>query len=517
MLRLVKGAYWDTEIKRAQEAGLDDYPVYTRKVSTDVSYLLCLQRIIAAGESIYPQFATHNAYTVATVCQMMPKGQPYEFQRLHGMGMGLYQALKLTHPEIICRVYAPVGGHKELLPYLVRRLLENGANTSFVNRIEDRTMPLQSLLQDPIAQLEKMESKAHPKIPSPRKLFSPERDNAMGLNLHDELTLIRLEKSLQELSQKKYSAAPLIKGESLFGETVAVTNPANHSEQVGEVVEATAAMVELAFVAASQGFDTWRDSPLEARASCLERAADLFEEDHAELIVLCVREAGRGVADAVSELREAVDFCRYYAAQLRKTFMPISLPDPTGEENTLLLHGRGVFVCISPWNFPLAIFTGQVVAALAAGNAVIAKPARQAPLIAMRVVQLLHEAGVPTSALQLLPGASGVLSQGLLNHSALAGVAFTGSTQAALQINRTMAARDGAILPLIAETGGQNVMIADSSALPEQVVQDVLFSAFNSAGQRCSALRVLFVQEESAARIIELMQGALPEIGRAHV
>lgn len=512
MLRLVKGAYWDTEIKRAQEAGLEDYPVYSRKVSTDVSYLFCVQRIIAAGDCFYPQFATHNAYTVAAVCQLMPSDLPFEFQRLHGMGVGLYQALKESRPDTICRVYSPVGGHKELLPYLVRRLLENGANTSFINRIEDQQTPLESLVQNPVVQLGEMVDKPHSQIPCPTELFAPERRNAMGINLHDELTLRSLEKSLFELHQQVFSAAPLINGESQKGETIAVNNPANNSEIVGEVVEATAEMVGAAFAAAQQGFTEWRDSPIEMRAACLERAADLFESHHAELISLCIREAGRGVADALSELREAVDFCRYYAAQLRKTFQPISLPGPTGEENSLLLHGRGVFVCISPWNFPLAIFTGQVAAALAAGNAVIAKPARQTPLIAMRVVQLMHEAGIPTSVLQLLPGASGLLSQPLLSHPVLSGVAFTGSTQAALKINRTMAARDGAILPLIAETGGQNVMIVDSSALPEQVVQDVLFSAFNSAGQRCSALRVLFLQEESAERIIELMKGAIVEL-----
>ncbi len=510
-LRLVKGAYWDSEIKRAQQLGLDGYPVFTRKVNTDVSYLACARRVLAAPEVFYPQFATHNAYTVAAV-QVLAGHRSFEFQRLHGMGEALYGALLDEPGAPPCRVYAPVGAHADLLPYLVRRLLENGANTSFVNRLEDPDTPMEQLVADPVEQARALSHKSHPRIPLPADLYGPERRNARGVNLTDTATLVQLATAMQKTAARAWQAAPLIAGERMTGETHAVAGPADVRYTLGEVVEATAEHVAWAYEVAAANAARWADTDVSTRAQILERAADLLEMHMAELLWLLVREGGRCLPDAVAEVREAVDYCRYYASHARRLFAETALPGPTGERNTLRLHGRGVFVCISPWNFPLAIFLGQVAAALVAGNAVIAKPAHQTPLVAMRAVELLLEAGVPPQVLHLLPGSSGTLAERLLADSRLGGVVFTGSTETAQAVQRRLAQRPGPILPLIAETGGINAMIVDSSALPEQVVTDVLVSAFNSAGQRCSALRVLFLQEEIAEPVLDLLAGAMAEL-----
>ena len=512
MIRLVKGAYWDSEIKLTQEQGLDDYPVFTRKESTDLSYLACIHQIIAAGEHFYPQFATHNAYTVATVQTLMPSTQNYEFQRLHGMGQSLYEELLQTDPTIRCRVYGPVGNHADLLPYLVRRLLENGSNTSFVNRIEHADLPIDELIKDPVDTLSSCDAMPHPAIPLPRKLYGDARLNSRGMNLLDIMTLQELEQTFSELNQREWQAAPFIRGEAQGSQPISVYSPSNPQTVVGHVVESTEVQVDHALTTAHDYRYAWAIQPVALRAQVIEQAADLLEAHCEELMFLCIHEAGRGIKDSLSEVREAVDSCRYYAQQARETLTPQAMNGPTGESNTLNTHGRGVMVCISPWNFPVAIFTSQVIAALVAGNTVIAKPAHQTPLTAMCVVERLHEAGVPVDALQLLPGKSSVVGEPLLQDERVAGVLFTGSTGAARAINRTLAQRSGAIVPLIAETGGQNAMIVDSSALPEQVVSDVMTSAFNSAGQRCSALRVLFLQNDVAPRVIELLKGAMTEL-----
>lgn len=512
MIRLVKGAYWDSEIKYAQEQGLDGYPVFSRKVFTDLSYLACVKQIISAKKYFYPQFATHNAYTVATVQTLMKSGQDYEFQRLHGMGEAVYSEVKQTNPSIKCRVYAPVGNHKDLLPYLVRRLLENGSNTSFVNRIENENLPIDDLVQDPIVSVKALESIPHPSIPLPRYLFNDSRLNSKGINFSDITILQKLDHAFIEMAKRDWHAAPLIKGEERSGKLKAIVSPEKPDVIVGHVIESTQEHVTDALTVAYDYRDQWANQTVELRTEIAERAADLLERHREELMFLCVREGGRCIKDALSEVREAIDSCRYYAMQARKTLSRQVLPGPTGESNTFSMHGRGVILCISPWNFPVAIFTSQIIAALVAGNTVIAKSAHLTPLAAMRVVQLLHEAGIPTDALTLLPGQSDVMSEVLLQDERIAGVIFTGSTEVAKIINQTLALRPGPIVPLIAETGGQNAMIVDSSALPEQVVSDVISSAFNSAGQRCSALRVLFLQDDIAPRVIELLTCAIAEL-----
>jgi RHH-type transcriptional regulator, proline utilization regulon repressor / proline dehydrogenase / delta 1-pyrroline-5-carboxylate dehydrogenase len=505
-VRLVKGAYWDTEIKRAQEQGFDDYPVFTRKLATDVSYLVCARRLLAGGDAFYPQFATHNAQTLASIIEVAGDRRAFEFQRLHGMGEALYADLKADADlDIACRVYAPVGSHQDLLPYLVRRLLENGANTSFVNRILDPAVPIEHLVGDPALQLARIEPKANPKIPLPPALYGPGRKNSRGVDLADPDELARLAARIET------EFAPGLVAASGSQEPKPSYDPADRSREIGRVSEADPAAVERAVAQAERGFASWDRTPVETRAACLERAADLYEANAPELLAWCVREAGKTLVDAVAEVREAVDFLRYYAVQARAGVPPSELPGPTGESNQIALHGRGAFAAISPWNFPLAIFTGQVAAALVVGNAVIAKPAPQTPLIAARAVALLHEAGVPEDALILLPGGPEVGAR-LVESPAIAGVAFTGSTRAAWQINRTLAAKDGPIPALIAETGGQNAMLVDSSALTEQVVADVLLSAFRSAGQRCSALRVLYLQDAIADRVLEMLAGAMLEL-----
>ncbi|MDP6391007.1 MAG: bifunctional proline dehydrogenase/L-glutamate gamma-semialdehyde dehydrogenase PutA [Alphaproteobacteria bacterium] len=512
MLRLVKGAYWDAEIKQAQEDGLEGYPVFTRKASTDVSYLACAKRIAAAGDVFYPRFATHNAHTLAAVGEILGDRRDFEYQRLHGMGEALYDRV-VGADGPACRIYAPVGSHKDLLAYLVRRLLENGSNTSFVNRIVDEELPISAIAADPVAKTEARKVKPHPRIPLPRDMHLPERANSKGIDLNDPATLAWLDAEMDRHAAKHRRAAPIIDGEARDGEAREARDPADDRRVIGEVVEATADQVETAIAIARGAAPGWDLAGAGRRATALERAADLFEANMAQLMTIAVREGGKTIADAVAEVREAVDFLRYYAARARADFAgPLQMPGPTGETNELELHGRGVFACISPWNFPLAIFTGQVSAALAAGNAVIAKPAGPTPLIAHRAVELMHDGGVPGDVLHLLPGPGGMIGGALASDQRIAGIAFTGSTETAQGINRALAARAGAIVPLIAETGGQNAMIVDSSALPEQVVGDAVTSAFQSAGQRCSALRVLYLQDEIADRVIEMLAGAMAEL-----
>ncbi len=515
MVRLVKGAYWDAEIKRAQERGLAGYPVFTRKSWTDLSYLAAARRLLAAQDCIYPQFATHNAYTLAALHHMADPRAAFEFQRLHGMGEALHAvAAETLAPHRPCRVYGPVGSHEDLLPYLVRRLLENGANTSFVHKISDPATPIARLVEGPMEALARLGPAPHPKIPLPVHLFGPSRRNSSGVDMSDVEALTDLAAKMEERAgAQAWTAAPVIAGATVPGRPVrAMRAPADRDRVVGQVQEATQEDAAAAVGEAATAQERWAKRDAEERAKLLERAADLFEDNRAALMARVVGEAGRTIPDALSEVREAVDFLRYYAAEARRLFaVPLSLPGPTGERNSLALHGRGVFVCISPWNFALSIFTGQIAAALAAGNAVIAKPAPQTPLIAAEAVRLLLAAGIDPGCLHLLPGGAD-LGGALVSDPRIAGVAFTGSTETGWRINRALAAREAPIATLIAETGGQNAMIVDSSALPEQVVTDALSSAFNSAGQRCSALRVLFVQEEIADKVERMLAGAMAEL-----
>jgi RHH-type transcriptional regulator, proline utilization regulon repressor / proline dehydrogenase / delta 1-pyrroline-5-carboxylate dehydrogenase len=484
MVRLVKGAYWDTEIKRAQERGLDGYPVFTRKAMTDLNYVACARQLLALRPRIFPQFATHNALTVATILELTRGESGFEFQRLHGMGEALYAKLGEDRPDIACRTYAPVGSHRDLLAYLVRRLLENGANSSFVALAADEAVPITTLLRRPAEIIGSADNAGHPNIPLPPDLYRPQRKNSRGIELGERAALDQLVSAI--------AAAPL--------------------RAAGRVADATPAEANAAISAARDGFTNWSRTPADIRAAALEKAADLLEQRTAHFIARLQREGGKTLDDALSEVREAVDFCRYYAAEGLVQFGASKvMPGPTGESNVLRLRGRGVFIAISPWNFPLAIFLGQVTAALMAGNAVVAKPAEQTPLIAAEAVRLLHEAGVPASALHLVQG-DGRIGAALVAHPEIAGVVFTGSTEVARAINRTLAARDGPIVPLIAETGGINAMIVDATALPEQVADDVVTSAFRSAGQRCSALRLLFLQDDVADRMIEMIAGAAREL-----
>jgi RHH-type transcriptional regulator, proline utilization regulon repressor / proline dehydrogenase / delta 1-pyrroline-5-carboxylate dehydrogenase len=510
MVRLVKGAYWDTEVKAAQVAGLPDYPVFTRKIATDVSYLACAKKLFAASDVIFPAFATHNANTIGQV-KALAAGRPFEFQRLHGMGEALYDELAKLERGIgdtptPVRIYAPVGSHKELLAYLVRRLLENGANSSFVNRIADEQVSLDELVRDPVAELDAREPKRNPKIVLPRDVFGPNRRNSAGVDLSDPLVREPLLERLAALESRSWTARPTL-GK---GQARAITSPSDRRITVGTVFEASADEVDRMVRTAHAAQVGWDALGGETRARLLDRAADLYEEHREEFFSLCIREGGKTLPDAILEVREAVDFLRFYASEARRQFTrPMPLPGPTGEQNELRLHGRGVFASISPWNFPLAIFTGLTSAPLAAGNAVITKPAGQTPLIGTLAVELMHQAGVPQEVVQLAPGSGRVVGGTLTAHPLLAGVVFTGSTETARTINRTLADRDGPIIPFVAETGGQNAMIVDSSALPEQVTRDVISSAFQSAGQRCSALRVLFVQEDVADGMIKMIAGAM--------
>ena len=514
-VRLVKGAYWDSEIKWAQEAGLAGYPVFTRKVNTDVAYLAASRALLAQSERFYPQFATHNAHTVAWVATLAGD-RPYEFQRLYGMGEALHR--EVVHPEALgkpCRIYAPVGGYRDLLAYLVRRLLENGANTSFVNRLADDAAPITAIVADPVDKAAALSDKANPLIPLPPELFLPERRNSLGLPLFEPSVRAPLLRSMEALLASPAAANPIVLGEEIEegGEVAWITSPHDRRVVVGTCRTASPEAIDSALEAAKAACERWDRRGGEARAATLDRAADLFEADQPHLMALMVREAGKTLQNAQGDLREAVDHLRYSAAEARRQFAaPSELKGPTGERNQLSLHGRGVFAAISPWNFPLAIFTGQIAGALAAGNAVVAKPAEQTPLVAARAVRLLHQAGVPPDVLHLLPGKGEIVGAALVGDGRVDGVVFTGGTDTGIAINRALAARDGKIVKLIAETGGQNAMIVDSSALPEQVVDDALTSAFDSAGQRCSALRVLFLQDDVADPILKMLLGAAREL-----
>jgi RHH-type transcriptional regulator, proline utilization regulon repressor / proline dehydrogenase / delta 1-pyrroline-5-carboxylate dehydrogenase len=509
MVRLVKGAYWDSEIKRGQERGLADYPVFTRKAMTDLSYDDCVRRLLGARPRLYPQFATHNALTVASVIEDAGGVDGYEFQRLHGMGEALYRALLDELPGLTCRVYAPVGGYADLLAYLVRRLLENGANSSFVSVAADPSVPITDILKRPQSRVGVPARARNAHIPLPRDLFAPERKNSSGTEFGDRAALDGLLADVKKAMQKT-AASPLIDGVPGKGQVREMRSPIDDAI-VGTVIEGGEEAVAAATAAAQAGFAAWNRLGAVARADTLARAGDLIEQSRGRLIALLQNEGGKTLDDCVAEVREAADFCRYYAVQARRSLVPRALPGPTGESNTLRYRGRGAVVCISPWNFPLAIFTGQVAAALAAGNSVVAKPAEQTPLVAYEAVKLLHAAGVPAGALHFVPG-DGRVGAMLVESARAAGVAFTGSTEVARRINRTLAAKDGPIAPLIAETGGINAMIVDATALPEQVTDDVIVSAFRSAGQRCSALRLLCVQEDVADRVLAMVMGAAREL-----
>jgi len=513
-VRLVKGAYWDMEIKLSQQQGLDGYPVFTRKAATDVSYIACAKRLLAEPGVFYPQFATHNAHSISAILEMAGENRNFEFQRLHGMGEVLYeQLINDKNENIACRVYAPVGSHEDLLAYLVRRLLENGANSSFVNRIVDERVPLERIIADPIEKIRRIEHKPHPRIPLPCKLYGKSRKNSAGIDTSDTRTLTTLAKRMHAAREQTWEACPIIGGAAQNGESTNVVDPSDNRRVIGSLVNTSTELIDQALGRAYKARSIWSETPAVERSACLERMAALLEQNMPELMAIAVREAGKTIADGIAEVREAVDFCRYYAERCRADFAePIEMPGPTGELNQLSLHGRGIFICISPWNFPLAIFTGQISAALAAGNAVIAKPAEQTPLISSRAVQLFHEAGIPGEVLHLLPGDGTTVGAPLVADERVAGVAFTGSTETARLIHQTLAAKQGPIVPLIAETGGQNAMLVDSSALPEQVIVDVLASSFQSAGQRCSALRVLFVQTDIAGKLLTMLAGAMQEL-----
>ncbi len=515
-VRLVKGAYWDSEVKRAQVQGLAGYPVFTRKAHTDISYLACARALLDADDAVYPMFATHNAHTIAWVTlRARAKGtQALEFQRLHGMGEALYRRALGDDPQqrVACRVYAPVGSHEDLLPYLVRRLLENGANTSFVNRIGDPRVAVDDVVADPLARARSWDYAPAERLPAPADMYAPERQNSRGVSLADQDAMRELDAAIAAKPATALVAAPAPQDAPASGTAREAREPADLRRRIGTVMDADWPSVDRALARLVDGQRAWDARGSDARAAILERAASTIEGECAQFVSLLAREAGKTRSAALAEVREAVDFCRYYAARARVPFgPPLALPSPTGETNTLALHGRGVFACISPWNFPLAIFTGQIAAALAAGNAVAAKPAEQTPIVAARVARCLYAAGVPADALALLTGPGESLGASIVADPRIAGVAFTGSTAVASSIAKTLAARVP-LVSLIAETGGQNAMIVDSSALPEQVVVDAVQSAFDSAGQRCSALRLLCLQEDIAPRVLALLQGAMDEL-----
>jgi RHH-type proline utilization regulon transcriptional repressor/proline dehydrogenase/delta 1-pyrroline-5-carboxylate dehydrogenase len=507
-VRLVKGAYWDSEIKWAQERGLADYPVFTHKAYTDVSYLACMRMLLGDAATFSPQFATHNAHTMAAVC-VAGGAQRYELQRLHGMGEALYEeGVAAGVLKVPCRIYAPVGAHEDLVAYLVRRLLENGANTSFVHRLADPEATLADIVGDPLLAARRM--RAAPPLVRPWQILLPERRNSAGLALSEPSVRASLRATIDAELEQSLTAAPIIAGSVRSeGELEEILSPHDRRHRVGWVKCTEGSMLDAALASAVSALPAWDLLGGPARALVLERAAELFERDRARLMAFMVREAGKTLDGALGDVREAVDFLRYYASEARRLFAaPLSLKGPTGESNLLQLRARGPFACISPWNFPLAIFTGQIAAALAAGNSVLAKPAEQTPLTAFLAVRLLLEAGVPPGVLHLVPG-GGSVGAALARDARIAGVAFTGSNATASAIQHALAERKGALLPLIAETGGLNAMIADSSALPEQVVRDAVRSAFDAAGQRCSAARLLFVQADVAEPMLEMLAGAV--------
>lgn len=498
MVRLVKGAYWDREIKRAQTLGLSNFPVYTRKVHTDIAYICCAENLLGMTDRIYPQFATHNAHSLATILELtqsIPKDQ-FEFQRLHGMGEALHDMVHETYGTR-CRVYAPVGEHRDLLAYLVRRLLENGANSSFVNQVADEAVAPEVIAADPFLSAKKIQPSTH--ISTPAELYGTQRKNARGWDIENALEYAQLFRERGQFMKTQWHAKPMLSSAGAVGETFAVMNPADFNDQVGSVTSVTLEGVTHAIDSAALASDRWAKTGMALRAETLLKTADLFEENAPELFAILQREAGKSLADAIGEVREAVDFARYYALQAANL----------ADENS---QPSGIFCCISPWNFPLAIFAGQILAALVSGNAVLAKPAEQTPLIAARAVELMHQAGVPKDVLQLLIGEGAVIGAALTADSRVQGVCFTGSTATAMHINQSMARNLHPAATLIAETGGLNAMIVDSTALPEQVVQDVVMSAFQSAGQRCSALRLLYVQEDVADNIITMLSGAMDEL-----
>ncbi|MEZ8444586.1 bifunctional proline dehydrogenase/L-glutamate gamma-semialdehyde dehydrogenase PutA [Vibrio splendidus] len=516
-LRLVKGAYWDSEIKWSQQAGFTDYPVYTRKEATDVAYLACARYLLSPSVrgNIFPQFASHNAHTVSAIA-VMTDHKDFEFQRLHGMGDSLYNHAMEAYQQSV-RIYAPVGSHKDLLPYLVRRLLENGANSSFVHRLVDARCPVAELTQHPVDMLLAFDTLHNTKIPLPPAVF-PERKNSYGVNIDIESEAHQFEEQVKGFLNNQWTAGPVINGESLAESMIKadqnveqVTAPYDRRINVGQVAFANLDHVSAAITGADAAFADWNATSVETKAAALDKLADLMEDNLAELVAICHQEAGKTIHDSVDEVREAVDFCRYYAKQA-DNLQGFELKGFDGQTRIASRQGRGVFVCISPWNFPLAIFLGQITAALVAGNTVVAKPAEQTSLIAARAVELMNEAGFPAGTIQLLPGRGAEIGSALTSHDAIAGVAFTGSTPTAQRINVSLASRNAKPVPFIAETGGQNAMIVDSTALPEQVVRDVIRSAFASAGQRCSALRVLYIQEDIADRVVGLIHGAMDEL-----
>jgi len=510
MVRLVKGAYWDTEVKRAQVFGRTDYPVFTTKAATDLNYLVCARAMIDAAPHLYSQFATHNAHSLAAVHRMAREsGVKIEFQRLHGMGEALYDAAADHFGPVTVRAYAPVGGHEDLLPYLVRRLLENGANSSFVHALLDERVPASAVAADPIAAVEQHPDR-HAKIPTPKEMYM-DRQNSLGRDYSQAADRDRHAAALQKVDSEKLTAGPIIGGKLKAGTRPAdVTNPFDATQVLGHVSEASEADIDAAADLAARAQIGWDRQGGAKRAVVLRAMADALEADMDRLVALLSREAGKTLNDGVAEVREAADFLRYYALLAERDFGGAeTLKGPVGEVNQLILHGRGVFACISPWNFPLAIFTGQIAAALAAGNAVLAKPAEQTPLIAAEAVRLYHKAGLNPDLLALVPGRGETVGAALVSHPGIDGVAFTGGTDTASAINRSLAARPGAIIPFIAETGGLNAMFVDTTALREQVIDDVILSAFGSAGQRCSALRILYAPKDSADSLIEGLKGAL--------
>ena len=517
-VRLVKGAYWDTEIRHAQLEGLSDYPVFTRKSNTDVSYLRCAQKMLRNRAYLYPMFGTHNAHTVAAIIQMTKNDiTGFEFQKLFGMGDALFTHLMHDH-DVTVTMYAPVGPYKELLPYLVRRMLENGANSSFVNQLYDTDLSPEDLVQDPVLKVRCNNPQHHPNIPLPVDIYQPKRLNSKGLDFDNPVMIEPAVKRISQYNQKQYEATPIVNGKTWqAGQKYPIISPADTLDKVGDVTYTRIESIDKIFEQAKKGHKTWKTTDVEKRARTLENIATLLDYHRDELMALCVREAGRTLKDASDEIREAIDFCYYYAMLARNDFKTDghSLPSPTGETNIYSLQGRGVFVCISPWNFPIAIYLGQIMAALVAGNSVIAKPAEQTPLIGCFLAQLIHKAGVPVNAFHFAPGGADVGAM-LVAHKEVAGVAFTGSTGVAKFINQTLANGHGAIPKLIAETGGQNAMIIDSSALTEQVIDDVVQSAFGSAGQRCSACRILYVQSDVYEKTTEMLKGAMAEISISH-
>lgn len=515
-VRLVKGAYWDFEIKNAQELGLDDYPVFTRKVYTDVSYLACAQKLLSKENSFYPCFATHNAHTLSAVIELANKDHSgFEFQRLYGMGKNLYDYITSElASNINCRIYAPIGSHDNLLCYLIRRLLENGASSSFINQINNPEVGVEELVADPTDKAKSFNYEPHPSILLPKNII-PKRKNSSGIDINDSISMLKIEEGIKSFASTEWQVGPIINGQSSDSSNAQVIiNPARLERVVGYVSDTNKKQALEALDIAYHSWPDWKNTKVQSRAECLEKAADLIEnENMLKLIYLLIVEAGKTIRDAIAEVREAIDFLRYYATIAKNDLSePKVLPGIAGEDNFILFEGRGVFLCISPWNFPLAIFIGQVAAALVTGNTVLAKPAEQTPIIAYEATKILLDAGVPKNVLSLLPGDGEFLGKILIPNKKIAGVAFTGSTQTAFLINKMLAERNGPISPLIAETGGLNTMIVDSSALLEQVTADVLLSAFGNSGQRCSSLRVLFIQNDIADKQIKMICGAMEEL-----